>query len=388
MENIKQEIISFLDSLAHEQVRFIIDVCNQNSYTYNKKGVDNAAEIFVHKLNGILPFRQVFKQSEIGNHHLFKTDDSAKAIYLVGHLDTVFPPEHPFQKCRIEQDILTGPGTGDMKGGLAVIVYALLALHKVGVLNSLSLAFFMSSDEEIGSITSSSIYTTERKKAIACLTAECAGLNGEIVISRNGKMGARIDSHGKDRHVGIGSPEKSSAILELAHKVIAVESLNEHLPGVSINVGKIEGGLGPSTVPAHAKCLLDIRWRKQEHKKILLDHIEEKINSNSQSGCFSEFHILNSRPAMPTNNGTGELFEIVKQVGKYLGQEIKSEHRRGTSDANFFGSAGVPTLDGWGPICKNDHTAGEYIQISSVIERTKLLALFLLEYGRKLGMLS
>ena len=388
MENIKQEIISFLDSFAQEQVQFVFDVCDQNSYTYNKKGVDRVAEMFVNKLNGILPFHEVFEQGEIGNHHLLKTKDTAEAVYLVGHLDTVFPTDHSFQKCRFDGDLLIGPGTGDMKGGLAVIVYALKALNEVNFLHKLPIAVIFNSDEEIGSITSQEIYKKEKSKAIACFVAECAGLNGEIVVSRNGKIGARINSYGKDRHVAFGSHKKSSAVLELAHKIIEVESLNASQPGVSINVGKIEGGLGASTIPAQAFCLMDIRWANEDHNEALVDNVRNIVAENSLPRCRSELKILNSRPAMPINNGTKKLFKIVEQVGKYLGQDIISEHRRGTSDANFFGSAGVPTLDGWGPICDNDHTPNEYIKISSLKERTALLALFLLEYGQKLGKIS
>jgi glutamate carboxypeptidase len=283
--------------------------------------------------------------------------------------------------------LLHGPGTGDMKGGLVVMVYALKALKEVGMLHKLNLSLILNSDEEIGSISSYFIFLEERKKATACLVAECAGPNGEIVISRNGKLGARIECFGKDRHVSNGTHEKSSAILELAHKIISIESLNAYVPGVSINVGRIEGGLGPSTIAAQAHCLLDVRWEKEEHREILLNKIQSELSWSSQPGCHSVFKILNSRPVMPLNEANENLFRMVIQTAHQLGQEIKSEHRRGTSDANFFGSAGVPTLDGLGPISKNDHTADEFIKISSLKERSTLLALFILEYSRKTGMI-
>jgi len=387
MQNIQKDILSFLDSCAQEQIQLLIDLCHQNSHSDNKKGVDRVGEMVLEHLSNFMPVHKVIHQKEVGDHHLLKTKNSARAIYLVGHLDTVFPPEHSFQRCRLQKDHLHGPGTGDMKGGLAVFIYALKALKEVKLIDKLRLALILNSDEELGSIFSRSIFLEERKKALACLAGECAGSKGEIVVSRNGKMGARIDCFGQDRHVGFGTHQKSSAVLELARKIIALESLNAILPGVSINVGQIEGGLGPSTIAGQASSLVDIRWEKGGHREILWKRIQQEISQSSQYRCRSRIKILNSRPSMPFQRGTEEIFQIIQEVGLSLGQKIKSEHRRGTSDANFFGAAGVPTLDGLGPIGKKDHTPLEFIKVSSLKDRSSLLALFLVKYGQKVGMI-
>ena len=380
MNDAQEAILSFIDSHAEEQLRFVIDLCNQNSYSYHKAGTDRIACMITEKLNLLFPVHEVIEQADTGDHHLFRNVTSDKAIYLVGHMDTVFPPEHSFQKCDLDGDVLRGPGTGDMKGGLAVFVFALLALKEVGCLDEIPMVFILDSDEEIGSITSRSIFIEEREKAAACLTAECAGPHGEIVVSRNGKMGARLDCYGEDRHVGQGTHKKSSAVLELAHKIIALESLNDCLSGVSINIGKIEGGLGPCTVPGRASCLVDVRWEEEAHRDILLHGIMEAVSQSVQRGCRSEFEILNERPAMQLTDSTEQFFQKIRAVGNRIGQDISKNHRRGTSDANFFGAAGVPTLDGLGPVSMKDHTPEEFIKVSSLKDRTALLALFLLEF--------
>lgn len=387
MQNIQKDISSYIDSCAQEQIQLVIDLCHQNSHSYNKKGVDRVGEMIMEHLTNLMPIHQVIHQKKVGDHHLLKNKNSAKAIYLVGHMDTVFPPEHSFQRCRLQKDHLHGPGTGDMKGGLAVFIYALKALKEVHLTDRLRLALILNSDEELGSIFSRSIFLEESKKALACLGGECAGHKGEIVVSRNGKMGAMIDCYGQDRHVGFGTHEKSSAVLELAHKIIALESLNASLPGVSINIGHIEGGLGPSTVAGHSSSLVDIRWEKEDQREILWKRIQEEISKSSQPRCHSKIKILNSRPAMPLKKSTEEMFQIIQEIGLSLGQKIKSEHRRGTSDVNFFGAAGVPTLDGLGPICKKDHTESEFIKVSSLKDRSCLLALFLVKFGQKVGMI-
>jgi glutamate carboxypeptidase len=382
MQSLVAKIQAFLESKKQEQLHFLMQICDQNSYSFNRDGVKKVADMILEHLNGELPSHEIDKQQKFADHHVLRTNNNNKHIYLVGHMDTVFPPDHPFQSCQIKDDILYGPGTGDMKGGLTVIIYALKALHHIGLLKELPISIILNSDEEAGSKSSYSLFERERQNALICLVAECAGLNNEIVISRNGKLGARIQSYGKARHVGSGTHLKSSAILEMAHKIIALEALNNSLPDFSLNIGRIEGGLGPSTIPAQAICYIDMRWKEESHRNIILEKIQHILTKKSQAECHSEIEILNSRPAMPFTGVSSEIIDILQQTGKELGQKIPTEHRRGTSDANFFGSINIPTIDGMGPISDNDHTENEYIKISSLYERTILLAIFLIKYAK------
>ena len=91
---------------------------------------------------------------------------------------------------------------------------------------------------------------------------------------------------------------------------------------------------------------------------------------------------------MPAEESSLELYELLRQTGRRIGTAVSKSHRRGSSDANFFGAAGVPTLDGFGPISENDHTGNEWIRVPSILPRTVLLTLFLIDLGRKFGMIS
>lgn len=261
-----------------------------------------------------------------------------------------------------------------MKAGLASIVYAVLALNDAGVLDQVPLTIALSGDEEIGAVTSRPVFEEEREKALACLVVEGGGLDGEVVVSRNGKMGLRLDCTGENQHVGAADLQKASAVLELAHKTIALEGLNGDLPGVRLNVGKVEGGLGPATVPARASALVDVRWADQALRDRLLERIEATVAEQGLQGCESELTVMNERDAWPLTDGTQALADLIREVGAELGQTLGQEHRLGTSDSNFFGSAGVPTVDGLGPICRGYHTQDELVYISSIEERTALLA--------------
>jgi len=379
--SLKDRILSFVTEHAEKQLELVTALSNQNSYTYNPEGTNRVADMVLEAAGGLFPHHEVIEETETGHHHILRTGTRPRAIYLLGHLDTVFPPDHPFQTCAVEADWLKGPGTGDMKGGIAVLVYALLALRECGLMDRLGITMILGADEEIGSAMSHVLYKRERENAIACLTAECAGLDGEFVVSRNGKAGARLDCEGEQRHVGSVPGEKTSAVLEMAHKIIAVESLNDHYPEITVNVGEVEGGLGPSTVPGHARCLIDLRWRDDEQYEKLLEKVHRIANDTLQARAECRLTVLNHRPAMPSTAQSEKMFDALTQIAASIDIVPGREHRRGTSDANYFGSAGVPTLDGFGPVCTGDHTPDERILIPSLASRTALLALFLAEYG-------
>ena len=377
MDN-KEKVLELIHGWEREQLEFLITLCDQNTYTFHKQGNDRVSALICEKLEDIFPIHRVVDQKEGGNLHILKTKQRGKSVYLIGHTDTVFPSDHPFQACRREGDWLCGPGTSDMKGGLAVMVYALRALKHGSVDEFPDVAMILGGDEEIGSPNSWEIYKQESKMATACLVGECAGEDGEIVISRNGKAGGRMETYGRDAHVGSSFQKKASAILELAQKVIAFESLNGIFPGVRVNVGRIEGGLGPSTIPAQASFLFDLRWQKEEHYSQLLERVRKIASVKIHPLCSSHMILLNHRPAMPANAKTDKFLSQLSKVAEGLGQKVSTEHRLGTSDGNFFGAEGIPTLDGFGPIGLYDHTPEERILISSLKARTSLLALFLL----------
>ena len=374
-EETPDKILHFTETQADEQLQFIIDLSHQNSYSWHKAGTDLVAGMVLEKIEGLFPIHREVEQTRVGNLHLLTNVAAGeKSIYVLAHMDTVFPPDHSFRECWVEGDRLHGPGTGDMKAGVATVVYAVLALKEAGILDDIPLTVILGGDEEVGAVTSRPIYEEEREKALACLVVEGAGLEGEVVLSRYGKIGAKLECRGQDQHVGAVNLEKASAILELAHKTIGFEGLNGVVPGARLNIGKIEGGLGPATIPASATGHLDIRWKEQEHRDLLVEKIQEVVNREDLPGCCSEFIILNERSAWPPTEGTQRLADLVRDAGAEIGQEIGQEHRMGTSDSNFFGCAGVPTVDGIGPICKGYHTAEEFVYISSIPKRTALLA--------------
>lgn len=380
-ESMQNSILGHVERGADDQLRFVEELCRVNSYTDNIDGVQRVAGMILERAGSLFRTHEPVEDEAGRTHHILRSGGDGPAIYLLGHLDTVFPPGHPFQSCSRKGNWLTGPGTGDMKGGLAVIVSALEALAHAGVIDSMNLSMILGADEETGSTGSRAIYERERERAAACLTAECAGENGELVASRHGKAGGRLDCSGEQDHVGKGNGKKTSAVLELSRAVIALESLNGVFPDVTVNVGQISGGLGPSTVAGEAHCLFDLRWHEEIYFEKLVSEARRLTEDRTTGGGRCRLTILNHRPAMPATEGTARLKAALKLIAGSTGTVITTEHRRGTSDANFFGAAGVPTIDGFGPVCLDDHTERERILIPSLASSTALLALLLAGHG-------
>ncbi len=368
-------LLSRVEGRRDEQLSFLMELSRRNSFSWNKAGTDSVGRMVADKLAGAFPRHRVVPLEKVGDLHLFSNvGPGEKSIYVVAHMDTVFPPEHPFKEVWIEGDKLHGPGTGDMKAGVVTSIYAALVLQDLGAMDRVPLTLVFSGDEEVGAVASRGVFQEEVPRALACLVVEGAGPEGEIVLSRFGKMGARLECRGQDTHVGAKELKKASAVLELAHKTVGIEGINGTIPDARLNVGRVEGGLGPATIPGAAEALLDIRWKDQAHRDALVERIREVVARNELPGCSSELVIMNERPAWPPTPGTEALGSLIREAGAQVGQEIGFEHRMGTSDSNFFGAAGVPTVDGMGPVCAGYHTPQELVYISSVPRRTALLA--------------
>jgi glutamate carboxypeptidase len=303
----------------------------------------------------------------------------------VGHTDTVFPEDTSFNWYREDENRVYGPGVIDMKGGLAEGIFTLKALDAAKLLEKFPVTFLFNSDEEIGSPTSATVIENLARGSACAFVLECGGLDGGIVTGRKGKLGERIDVVGEAGHAAFAGRKKASAILELAHKVIALEALNAPQDGLTLNVGKVEGGIGPNTVPKHASALLDIRYEHPSHRQKILDRIDKIAETCFTPGTQGGATLVSERPPMPQSAKNRWLFDMATEAAKYLGIEVKEEFRSGVSDANVIASQGIPVLDGLGPIGALDHSEKEYMVKTTLVERTRLLAMLIINAWEKIG---
>ncbi len=344
-----------------------------NSYSHNKAGIKRCLEIFAKNFPDC--FEVVAQEDRLlAKNHSY----SSGYVLLVGHMDTVFPPEGNFNSFSRDGDFIRGPGVYDMKGGLIVALYALRFLEYLQKIEEIPVSFLINSDEEIGSPGSRTFIIEEARGARFALVFEGGGPKGEIVCGRKGKLGYLLSTLGRAGHAGFFVDNKPSAILEMAHKIISIEALNSQSQGISANVGTIEGGLGPNIVPARCRASVDIRFSRMSQQEELVQRIDKIAQECKVRGVRTVLEKISERPPMEPEKNM-PLWKKVEEIAYLLGQKISCEMRGGVSDANFISHSGTMVLDGLGPIGGDDHSPQEYILGRSLAPRIELTAHILLK---------
>ncbi len=303
-------------------------------------------------------------------------------VLMIGHNDTVFDPgtaaERPF---RIEGDRALGPGVSDMKGGLLTGFFAVEALQEAGFDGFGTITYLCNPDEEIGSPFSRAHIRRAAKEADVALILEGARENGDVVSSRKGVTDYRIEILGRSAHAGVEPERGRSAVLEAAHKVIALHALNGRWPGVTVNAGVIKGGTRPNVVPE--RCELHIDVRSPEEKSLAAAEAEVERIAGTHTVPDVTANVTGGKWHRPMERGAGgaKLATLAVEVAKELGFELGDAATGGASDANTTSAAGVPTLDGLGPVGGDDHGPREWIDLTTVVPRISLLAGILSRLG-------
>ena len=344
-------------------------IVNINSYTQNKDGVDRVGVVFDEWL-GRLGFKlELHERGAIGNHHHYKSPHTkiAKKLLLLGHLDTVFPP-NKFENYSEDEEWIYGPGVCDMKGGNIVALQALRELKADGI-DIKNIDILLVSDEETGSDDSKLLTAKLAKDYDYCFVYEAAGKNMEVVTGRKGVGTFFIDIEGKAAHAGNNYSDGYDANLELSYKLQELVKLTNLDLGTTVNVGKIDGGIGANTISPHAKMTFELRYKTQEEKDRVLKRVDTIVRTSYVNGTVSTLSGGIQRDVMQTSNSS---LELIKSIEKITNQELKSEERGGVSDANIVSSNGVVTLDGFGPFGDGDHTINERANKNSFVTRIEL----------------
>jgi len=368
-------ILSYLQPRRREALNLLRRLVEIQSGSRNKSGLDRMAMEMNEVLRGILSEARILPFTDHGNMVQGMTLPAAKGhkgIVLVGHMDTVFPADTSFTAFREDEERCFGPGVYDMKGGLVVAVYALKALSHLGLLQEIPVTVLCNSDEEIGSPASRPWIEEQAKGALAALVFEGGGANSEVVTGRKGRLGMNLTVRGRAGHAAKGGA-KASAILELAHKIIALEGLNDGRE-ITVNVGQVEGGIGPNTVPELVTAALDARFLTPDGQQRLEQSLARIAAKESVSGTSTTLSIQSGRPAMPQSEGNRRLCAIARAQALVFGYDLPEELRSGVSDANFIAGLGVPVLDGLGPVGDLDHSDLEFILKDSLCARAALTA--------------
>jgi glutamate carboxypeptidase len=355
---------------------------NLDCGSFTPAGVNRVARFCEERLGGLgfdtrrVPHVQAPGEAELGDCVVAtRAGAGGPRFVLIGHMDTVFPEgtaaARPY---RVEGERAFGPGVCDMKAGLLAGFHALEILFESGWDRFGEIAFVCNPDEEIGSTFSGSVIREVAEGRDVSFVLECARETGAIVSARKGTTGGPIEVVGRSAHAGVEPERGRSAILAAAHLIRSLHDLNGRWPGVTVNVGVIEGGSRPNVVPDRCRMEIDIRAPESVSFDAAKSEIEAIVAAVPLE-CTAAIRWYGEHRPMERTEATARLVGEAQAAAAELGiGEVPEAATGGASDANTTAGMGIPTLDGLGPVGGGPHSDDEWLDLSSVVPRVALLA--------------
>ncbi len=330
------------------------------------------------KVDAVDPAGKTIDLQHGQNLHLKVRPDAPVQLLFTGHMDTVFGVDHAFQETRwLDDEVINGPGTADMKGGIAVMLAALKAIEASGATN-LGYEVVINSDEEVGSLGSAALIAEAARGKKAALTYEPSALpDGTLAGARPGSGNFAITIHGRSAHAGRNPEDGRNALTAAAHLALLFEAMRQ--PGLTVNPAKIDGGSPSNVVPDIAILRVNLRPATPELQKIAQAMIDEAIALvATERDVQIHAHGGFARPPKPMTPEAEALFGLVKQAGADLGQAIGWQASGGVCDGNNIAACGVPVVDTMGVRGGKIHSMEEFLIVESLKERAALSALTIL----------
>ena len=396
----EKRIIQAIDKYGNEPVTFLEKTVNLNSGTMNLKGVREVGSIYKTELDALGFQSRWIEMPEQMNRagHLFaeRKGTKGKKLLLIGHIDTVFEPNSPFQKFVIQDSIAHGPGTNDMKGGNMILLFALRALHEAKVLDNSQIIVALHGDEENAgepkSISRKDIIDAAKQSDIALAFETSTGFN-DATIARRGSSKWTLTVKGKQAHssgifndqVGAGAIYEASRILYQFYSELQ-EDLLTYSPGLILGGTQVELDGENSTGTAFGKSNVvpqivmvdsDLRFISEEQKDRGRNKMRE-IVSRSLPQTSAEITFEDGYPAMSPTEGNKKVMEILSKVSQDLGQGPVGPYdpgKRGAGDISFVAEY-LDCLDGLGVMGTGAHSTDEYVDLRTIddlIKRTAIL---------------
>ena len=349
-----------------------------SSHTADKAGCDRMRDALLRAF----PLRpEVVRSDRFGDHLLLHAARPARegGVILVGHLDTVFPAD-VFRGYREESGLARGPGVVDMKGGLVVMAGAMQELAARGLLDRVPLTVAIVSDEEVGSPESAPIVRAAATGARAALVFETGRAGDAIITRRKGTGGLNVVFSGTASHAGAAHERGANAIWAMARFIDAAQRLTDYARGVTVNVGKVVGGIGKNTVPERAEAEVDFRFVTPVDGEELLASLREAAHRAvlEVPGTRVEVSGGIGRTPLERTAATAALYEAYAACQAAVGLgAAESPLVGGGSDASACADAGVPAIDGLGPRGAAFHTLDEHLELATLDPKRDALLRYL-----------
>lgn len=408
----EKKILTAVDARNPEAIELLKKVVNINSGTMNFEGVQKVGSIFIKELNAIgFETRWVSGDNFNRAGHLVAVHKGTKGpkILLIGHLDTVFEKDSPFQTySMLDENTIKGPGVADMKGGDVVMILALQSLYDCGLLKDMTIEIVMTGDEESSgeplALSKYEIIEAAKRADIAIGYEDGDGLETTALISRRGAADWILSVKGNAAHssqiftenVGLGAIYNTSRILNEFYIQLSKEENLTINPGLIIGGNKISYDVTSNTGTAFGKDNIvsqdvyvkgDLRTvsknQLEKAHKIMTDIVSTNYPGTSASIDFGD----GGYPPMTLTEGNKKLLGIFNQVSVDLGfgtQSATHPRKAGAADISFAADYVDMALDGIGLPGANGHTVNETAKINYLPIEAKRSAVLLyrLVYGK------
>ncbi|GAB4568930.1 MAG: M20 family metallopeptidase [Anaerolineae bacterium] len=375
------ELVEYCRARTDEMVQLLTSLVEYETFTAEKAAVDRFGVYLSGLLEALGARVTMLPRDAVGDILLARWNDDApgKPITFVGHMDTVWPLGTLAQRpVRIEAGRLYGPGAIDMKAGLTVMISAVRVLQERGEFPNRPIWALVTSDEEIGSVHSQEVILDVARQSGLCLVLEPATPEGAVKTWRKGVSDFQVKVIGRASHAG-GAPEAGiNAVVELAHQILRLNALNDLRRGTSVSVTMARGGHTNNVIPDHAECYADVRFLTPDEAQ----RIREAVHALQPVLPGAQLQITqgDERPPLVRDETMRATFAQLKAIGERIGLSVYEDGSGGGSDGNFTASVGCPTLDGMGPTGEGLHAVHENVLISSLPEKTALIAALLQQW--------
>ena len=374
----KNQAFQFIDDRRAEMVSLWQEVVNMEGGPHEKTGIDAVANRFKAVLDDVGAVSRTVEFENAGNMLIAELGNQAAkpGIIFMGHMDTAIATgaiaRQPFT---INDGKAYGPGVLDMKGGIVAFLYVIKALQSIGY-NARPIKVILAGDEEVLHARSNApdVFLKEAAGYAAAFNTETGFVDNGIVVGRKGVARFMMEVKGVAAHAGNDPENGRSAILEMAHKIIAVQKLTDWEKGISFNVGVMQGGKTSTAVPDYAKIDIDVRYKDPDDLPWILEQLQAVGANTYVDGTTTEVVFMEGIKPMKTTEGVLQLFELVKKSSEENGFGTPyAKYVGGASDSAYSIIAGVPTVCSMGVKGGRNHSPEEFAVVDSLFERAKLM---------------
>lgn len=378
MTNQKQKAFQFVDDHRDEMVSLWQEVVMMEGGPHEKEGINKVATRFKKILDDEGATSRTVDFEKAGSTLIAELGENSSkpGVIFLGHMDTAIAAgataERPFT---IKDGKAYGPGVLDMKGGIVAALYAIKALKSIGY-NARPIKVLLAGDEEVLHANSNTpdVLMKEATGYGAAFNVETGFVDDGIVVGRKGVARVMMEVQGVAAHAGNDPENGRSAILEIAHKIIDVQSLTDWEKGITFNVGVMQGGKTSTAVPDYAKIFIDVRYKNPDDLSYFMNQLEGVGNKTYIEGTSTTVTYMDGMKPMKTTDGVKQLFEVVKEAYEENGFGTPyAKMVGGASDSAYSVLAGVPTVCAMGVKGGRNHSPEEYAVVDSLFERAKLL---------------